>query len=174
MAKATRAVRVAILDADIARGAAESQAAAAGESVAVLRAVKDQGVRVAFDASLATEWDAHASDFARRWRFSMVSADRVVFAGACPSAATALAFLESARLPAAELAARSKDAHLLGLALDLGAPIASRDRRSRNGFQSLCARRPPWAQVRWALIPDALDDFVAWCAHGAALPPMCP
>ncbi len=163
--------RFVVVDADVAGRAGEPPRTDDAQAArAVLRAAEGPEVRLRMDPQLLDEWRRNGSRFATQWltlRFQRGRVDRR-HADTGPIAA----FLDRTLAPDG-VEARRKDAHLLALAMDSGAVIASGDVHSRNGFHGLCRHRPPYARVAWCAVPGELAAFEAWCADGRQPPTIC-
>jgi hypothetical protein len=122
--------------------------------------------RAAFCRELLSEWKDHETSFALKWRRQMVSKKKMVSSDACQISELRSAIEESG-LGHRQQRAMAKDCHLIGLALALGAPVASCDEEARGLFGLLSRSDETVAAIVWINPAKEQEQAVAWLQAGA-------
>lgn len=170
--------RSAVVDADVGRSASESGAAKARSALeALTQLASASDVVVLMEGELLAEWDKHRSRFGLTWLTKLMTAKRLLSVVAAPDTSAEVDTVLRSALAASDPSAykaRAKDAHLICVAIDNGAAIVSMDKKSRNGYRSLCHLNPPWSDVGYFCLPDHDGELAGWCAEiGAVAPTLC-
>lgn len=136
-----------VVDADILRAAGHSEGHASNIRE-VLQTILTVCHRVLLSGEARSEWDTHASRFARTWWTAMSSRGKiqpVVLQLASHEAALGSCGLAPERLPNL-----NKDLHLVVAALEHGDRIViSNDKRAAGGFSELACAIPAYGGVAW-------------------------
>lgn len=149
--------RALVVDADVARGAADPERASRGQvpdrrALAFRRcmgAIGDAGHTLVFGPRLWGEWRTHASHATRTWLTRMASRNLVVRLDDEPDDAWLVEAIH-AGLPAHDRGVAKKDAHLVATAeLEADKRILSGDDRAREKYVRLVAVEPRLAPLHW-------------------------
>jgi len=121
---------------------------------------------VVMTAEIREEWKKHQSDYAVKWRASMVARKKL-----CVSHPTSDSVMgesiKRAGLSEESEAALRKDAHLVEAALAADLAVASRDEKARDLFRIIAKH---WGRIRpivWVNPAKADDQALAWLSTGA-------
>lgn len=128
-------IKVAVVDADIARSAGESVHPVSSTSRKVMQVLlSSDNAAVAFCPKLKDEWSKHSSKFSKIWLSSMIARRKII------RVSPALVVgdeIDSSHLNQAKKKIAQKDAHLVDLALHSNCVIASNDNIAREVFSEL-------------------------------------
>jgi len=161
-----------VIDANIAQGSSNDRmfnpvlGDAGAQSRQCLQAIWDEKHVAVFGRSLLSEWDRHASSYARRWLRNMEQKSRVVledgerFAELAISACACLS-------TAGEKAALVKDLHLIQSALATGQLILSNEVRFPRYVALACAAVQELATLYYANPTVEGDRCRLWIKAGA-------
>lgn len=111
--------------------------------------------------AISGEWRRHQSNFARRWRVSMVARKKLFLVN--PSTNDGLR--EAIRQEAAsrnELTEMLKDAHLIEAAMAADGIVVSLDEEARGFFSRIAGGVGVLRVIRWLNPVDAEEEALAW------------
>ena len=136
-----------VVDADILRasGCSEGHASNIRDMLQTILTVCH---RVLLSEEARSEWDRHASRFARTWWTAMSSRGKI--RPVMLQLASHVEALDSCGLPPERLPNLNKDLHLVVAALEYGDRIViSNDKRAAGGFSELARAIPAYGGVAW-------------------------
>lgn len=138
-----------VIDADIARssGDGNNRSQVSTDCHLYLKSVEDCRHSAAFDSRLAEEWDKHQSGYARKWRYGMLSRDKIAFSDEKTYHISKA--LESQAIDEFIRNIITKDIHLAEIAIQFDFVIATKDKKFIRAIFQNCLDIPVISQLYW-------------------------
>lgn len=156
-----------VVDASVARAAGEPstvRTSPAPECTAALGAMRESSCMVAVSDRLKTEWDRHASGYAKKWLGNMIATKRVKrVAGNWAHLASVLE--SSSDYPDRTAREVNKDLDVLNAAMQTDRRVLSLDGKQRVLLRKLCDEVPPLKALYW--LSPCESGVIDWLRCGA-------
>lgn len=131
-----------------------------------LMAVRDNHLLFVMTPEIKKEWNKHQSNFARKWRRSMIS--RKQFCNINPASyQTLLDRLEDDSVSKNQMAAMKKDWHVVEAALETDRTVASKESIVRELFAKACGRVAELQAIVWVNPDQPEEGPIEWLERGA-------
>lgn len=157
-----------VIDADVARasGSRILPHPTAKHCRDFLAMVSSLNYHIVMTAKLSKEWTKHASNFARRWRVSMETSNKVC-AISLSDDQVLYAQISSTAKSKKQVEEIEKDFHLLQAALATDQTIVSCDEKIRRLFARASQQVDEIRDIIWVNPDRAKEEPIAWLQNGA-------
>lgn len=159
-----------VIDADVARASGGDNATHPTAEAArnFLQAVLTICHKTVMTPAIRKEWDEHQSDFARKWRRSMVARKKLIVLNPCEHEGIRQG-IEAQNVPDNEKVAMLKDCHLIEAALEAGRSIVSLDNAAGKLFSDAAGNMAELHVVLWVNPVRDREEAINWLRGGAPI-----
>ncbi len=151
-----------VIDADVMRSASEKEHPISSNSREVLEMIRNRGHRVVHSPKIFEEHRKHQSNFASKWRVSMIGRRQWCRCEVEEDSELRAGIREGHGEDEKREEAALKDAHLLEAAIRCDKRIISRDARALGLFRELCPTLGKYREILWADLTGMPTETLEW------------